>query len=91
VAGLREVNRRGKLAFAHDALSSIGAAFDPVLRLTVAHRRQEADHFIDATDMVLRGGIDHPLAGFRIDADPNADKIANLEPILGHVRSIDLG
>jgi hypothetical protein len=90
-ARLRKVNRRGKLALAHNARSSISAAFDPVLGLTVAHRRQEAGHFMDATDVVLRDGINHPLAGPRTDADPNPHKITNSEPILGHVRSINPG
>ena len=84
------MNGRGKLTLADDALSSISAAFDPVLGLTVVHRRQEAGHFMDATDVVLSDGIDRSLAGSCTDADPNPDKIANLEPILGHVRSIDL-
>jgi hypothetical protein len=82
------VNGRGKLTLADDALSSISAAFDPVLGLTVANRRQEACHFMDAADVVLGDGIDRSLAGSRTDANPNAHKIANLEPRLGHVRSI---
>jgi hypothetical protein len=90
-AGLREVNGRGKLTLADDALSSISAAFDPVLGLTVVHRRQEAGHFMDATDVVLSDGIDRSLAGSCTDADPNPDKIANLEPILGHAKPTNIG
>ena len=85
------MNRRRKLALAHDALSSISTAFDPVLGLTVVHRRQEAGHFMDATDVVLSDGIDRSLAGSRADADPNSHKIANLEPILGHAKPTNIG
>jgi hypothetical protein len=80
------VNGRSKLALARDTLSSISAAFDEVPRLTVPFRRQEMCHLIDATDVVLRDGINCSLAGSRIDADPNAHKIANLEPMVGHVK-----
>jgi hypothetical protein len=45
---------------------------------------------MDAADVVLGDGIDRSLAGSRTDANPNAHKIANLEPRLGHVRSIDV-
>jgi hypothetical protein len=85
------VNGRGKLTLADDALSSISAAFDPVLGLTVANRRQEACHFMDAADVVLGDGIDRSLAGSRTDANPNPDKITDFEPMVGHVRSINLG
>jgi hypothetical protein len=84
------VNGRSKLALAHDTLSLTCAAFDEVPRLTVTFRRQEACHFMDAADVVLGDGIDRSLAGSRTDANPNAHKIANLEPRLGHVRSIDV-
>jgi hypothetical protein len=85
------VNGRSKLALAHDTLSLTSAAFDEVPKLTVTFRRQEACHFMDATDVVLGDGIDRSLAGSRTYAEPNPDKITNLEPILGHVGSINSG
>ena len=85
------MNRRGKLTLAHDALSSISAAFDQVLRLTVAHRGQEAGHFVDGTDVVLRDGINCSLAGSRADADPNPNKITNSEPMLHHTEPTYIG
>jgi hypothetical protein len=85
------VNGRSKLALKHDTLSSISATFDPVLRLAVGKSRKKADHLVDAADVVLSDGINRPLAGSRIDADPYPHKITNLEPRLGHVRSINSG
>jgi hypothetical protein len=46
---------------------------------------------MDAADVVLGDRINCSLAGPCIDADPNPDKIANLEPIVGRVRSINSG
>ncbi len=46
---------------------------------------------MDATDVVLGDRINCSLAGPRTDADPNPDKIADFEPMIGHVRSINSG
>jgi hypothetical protein len=84
------VGRRGKLALADYTLRLTSATFDEVLRLTVAHRRQEAGYFMDAANVVLSDRINRPLARPRIDADPNAHKIANLELMLGHAEPTNI-
>jgi hypothetical protein len=45
---------------------------------------------MDAANVVLSDRINRPLARPRIDADPNAHKIANLELMLGHAEPTNI-